>query len=139
MFLLKFGMKSSFTLHGTGQGQGQGNDGFLHYTMYCTHYTGTGTGNHCFLLCPFYSQSRAVCMGHKALFTLWKQLQFWVLKMPLPCGHLHLVPQYPFVTSAFDEDKIMKMMLLPLQFVHTATATILFSLFWCRQMLLLPV
>ena len=39
----------SFTLHGTGKGTG--NDGFLHYAMYCTHYTRTGTvtGNHCFL------------------------------------------------------------------------------------------
>ena len=35
-------------------GEGMGNDGFLYYTIYCTHYTrtGTGTGNHCFLLCP---------------------------------------------------------------------------------------
>ena len=35
---------------GQGQGQGPGNDGSLYYTMYCTHYTGTGTVNHCFLL-----------------------------------------------------------------------------------------
>ena len=27
----------------TGQGQGLGSDGFLYYTMHCTHYTGTGT------------------------------------------------------------------------------------------------
>ena len=40
-----------FTLHETGTGQGttgtgQGteNDGFLYYTMYCTHYTGMGQG-----------------------------------------------------------------------------------------------
>ena len=26
---------------GPGIGQGTGNDGVLHYTMYCTHYTGT--------------------------------------------------------------------------------------------------
>ena len=45
-------------------GEGMGNDGFLYYTIYCTHYTGTGTGtgNHCFLLCP--SLSHAVCMSH---------------------------------------------------------------------------
>ena len=37
---------------GPGLGQGPGNDVFLYYTMYCTHYTGkgTGTGKHCFLL-----------------------------------------------------------------------------------------
>ena len=39
------------------QGQGPGNDGFLYYTMYCTHCTGTGTWNHCFLLCPSRSLS----------------------------------------------------------------------------------
>ena len=27
---------------------GPGNDGFLYYAMYCTHYTGTGTGYHCY-------------------------------------------------------------------------------------------
>ena len=27
-----------------GQGQGPGNDGFLYYAIYCSHYTGTGTG-----------------------------------------------------------------------------------------------
>ena len=37
-----------FTLHGTGTGAGtrnrnrNGNDGFLYYAMYCTHYTKTG-------------------------------------------------------------------------------------------------
>ena len=54
-------------------GQGLGNDGFLYYTMYCTHYTGTGmgTGNHCFPSClsrslsQSRSRSRAVCMNHK--------------------------------------------------------------------------
>ena len=35
---------------GPGPGQGPGNDGFLYYAMYCTHYTGTKTCNHCFLL-----------------------------------------------------------------------------------------
>ena len=29
---------------GQGQGQGPGNDGSLYYAMYCTYYTGTGTG-----------------------------------------------------------------------------------------------
>ena len=33
-----------------------GNDGFLYYAMNCTHYTGTGSGNDCFLLC----QSRSL-------------------------------------------------------------------------------
>ena len=53
---------------GQGQGQGLGNDGFLYYAIYCSHYTGrgTGTGNHCFLLYPsrswslFRPRSRAV-------------------------------------------------------------------------------
>ena len=46
----------SFTPHGTGNGAGNGtethNDGFLYYTMYFTHYTGSGTesGNNCFQL-----------------------------------------------------------------------------------------
>ena len=30
---------------GLGTGQGTGNDEFLYYTMYCTHYTGTGQGH----------------------------------------------------------------------------------------------
>ena len=34
-----------YTVHTTqGQGQGPGNDGFLYYALYCSHYTGTGTG-----------------------------------------------------------------------------------------------
>ena len=33
---------------GPGTGQGTGNGGFLYYAMYCTHYTGTETGNHCY-------------------------------------------------------------------------------------------
>ena len=33
--------------------------------------------------------------------------------MSLPCEHLHLVPQYPFVTSIFDNTKIMNIMSLP--------------------------
>ena len=41
----------------------------LYYAMYCTHYTRTrtGTGKHCFLLCPYSSlpRSREVCMSHK--------------------------------------------------------------------------
>ena len=45
-----------------------------YYTMYCTHYTvtETGTGNHCFLLCPSrsLSLSRAVCMSHYTHFFL---------------------------------------------------------------------
>ena len=38
---------------GVCQGQGPGNHGLLYYAMYSTHYsrTGTGTWNHCFLLC----------------------------------------------------------------------------------------
>ena len=33
-----------------GQGQGPGNNGFLYYATHCTHYTGTGTWNHCFFI-----------------------------------------------------------------------------------------
>ena len=58
--------------HCTGSGQGPGNDGFLHYAMYCTHYRGKGTGtwSHCFLLCPSrsLSWSRAVCLSHYRCF-----------------------------------------------------------------------
>ena len=45
--------------HCTGPEPGPGNNGFIYYTMYCTHYTGTqkGRGNHCFLLCPSRSLS----------------------------------------------------------------------------------
>ena len=43
-------------LHCTGLGQGLGNDGFLYKTMYCTHYTVTGTetetGNHFVSIVP---------------------------------------------------------------------------------------
>ena len=35
------------------------------------------------------------------------------LKMPLPYGHLSLVPQYPFVTSSIDSTKTMKIMAFP--------------------------
>ena len=55
---------------GPGMEQGTGDNGFLYYTMYCAHYTRTGTGNHCFLLCPSrslslsHSRSRAVCLSH---------------------------------------------------------------------------
>ena len=40
-------INGSFTLHGTGNGNGAGNNGFLYYAMYCIHYTktGNGTGN----------------------------------------------------------------------------------------------
>ena len=54
-----------------GHGEGLENDGFLYNAMYCTRYTGRGTGkwNHCFLLCPSLSLSlslsRAVCLSHK--------------------------------------------------------------------------
>ena len=43
-----------------------GNNGFLYYTMYCTHYAGTETRNHCFLSCTFWSlsRSREVCLSH---------------------------------------------------------------------------
>ena len=43
IFILKQVMAHS---HCTGPGpdQGPGNDGFLYYTMYCTHYTGKGAG-----------------------------------------------------------------------------------------------
>ena len=54
---------------GPGTGQGPGNNGFLYYTMYCTHHA--VTGNHCFLLCKSQcpslslSGSQAVSMSHK--------------------------------------------------------------------------
>ena len=60
---------SSFTLHGSGLGQEPGNDGFLYYTMHCTHYT--GTGNNCFLLylsrslSLSRSQFHAVCISYE--------------------------------------------------------------------------
>ena len=61
---------SNYTGHG--QGQGLENDGFLYYTMYCTHYTGTWTetGNHWFLLglSRLLSWSRVVCMSHYNTF-----------------------------------------------------------------------
>ena len=38
-----------------------------------------------------------------------------LLKMPLPCEHLHLVTGYPFLMSTVDETKIIKFMSLPLQ------------------------
>ena len=71
---------------GPGQGHGPGNDGFLHYAMYCTHYKGieTGAGNHCFLLCSSlslslsWSRSRAVCISHNV--ELWD----WTLRLAIP-------------------------------------------------------
>ena len=45
-------------------------------------------------------------VARKAVFTLWRKRQFWALKMPLPYAHLYLVPQYPFVTSTFDDTKL---------------------------------
>ena len=82
-----------FTLHGTRNGIGKGNYGFLYYSMYCTHHTvtGTETGNHCFLLCPSQylslSRSRAVqCV--------------WAIS-PVPvqgqCEHFYLKPHNLFV------------------------------------------
>ena len=41
-----------------------------------------------------------------------------LLQMPLPREHLHLVPEYPSVSSTFDDTKIMKTRMysyLPLQ------------------------
>ena len=37
----------SFTLHGSGNGSrnGNGKNGFLYIMLYCSHYSGTGTGN----------------------------------------------------------------------------------------------
>ena len=35
----------SFTLHGNGTRNSIGNNGFIYYAMYWTHYTETGTGN----------------------------------------------------------------------------------------------
>ena len=45
------------------------------------------------------------------------------LEMPLPCEHLRLMPLCPFVTSAFDDSKIMKIMLLPSQCERALTVS----------------
>ena len=51
------GCNGSYTPHGTGNGTGTGNNGFLYYAMYCTHHTETGNGTraYCFLLCQSHS------------------------------------------------------------------------------------
>ena len=51
------------------------------------------------------------------------------LKMPSPCEHLHLVPQYPFVMSTLDDTKIMKFISLSLQCERVLTVSLIFSLF----------
>ena len=53
--------------------QKPGNDSFLCYAIYCTHYTGTGTGTwtivfYCAHPVPSLSLSRAVCLSHKLSF-----------------------------------------------------------------------
>ena len=69
---------------GLGQGQWPGSYVFLYYAMCCTHYTGTGTGrgNHCFLLCPSWSLSlglsrpHAACMSHNCRTQFCTQIKF---------------------------------------------------------------
>ena len=60
------GYYSSCTLLGTGTGTGVGtgteNNGFLYYTMYCTHNTGTGTGHHWFY-CAHPGPCPCLCPG----------------------------------------------------------------------------
>ena len=46
----KYESYGSYTLHGTGHGNGTRNNGFLYYAMHCTHYTETDNGTS--LLCP---------------------------------------------------------------------------------------
>ena len=41
---LLLGLMAHSHCTGPGQGQGPGNDGFLYYAIYCSHYTGRGTG-----------------------------------------------------------------------------------------------
>ena len=61
---------------GPGQGPGLGNDGFLYYTMYCTHCTGPGSDG--FLYYTMYCShctgpgtgKRWVSILHNVLYTL---------------------------------------------------------------------
>ena len=67
---------------GPGTGQGTGIDGFLYYSMYCTHHTvtGTETGNHCFLLCPSLSLSRSRSRAVQCVWAITGQHQVNVLQ-----------------------------------------------------------
>ena len=44
MVHVEMGLMAYSHCTGPGLGEGLGNDGLLHYAMYCIHYTGTGTG-----------------------------------------------------------------------------------------------
>ena len=48
-----------YTLHETGN---QDREPKVYYVMHCTHYTGTGKGNHYFLMCPSQSLSWVPCV-----------------------------------------------------------------------------
>ena len=52
-----------------------------------------------------------------------------MLKMPLPCEHIHLLPWCEFVTSTTDDTKIMKIMSLPSQceLIHLSTTLLVCS------------
>ena len=73
---------------GRGLGEGLGNDGLLHYAMYCIHYTGTGTGtgNHCFLLYPFRSDESVGFAGKLVIETK--------IRLYIHCIYLHTTNLY---------------------------------------------
>ena len=50
-------------------GTGTGNDGFLYYTMYCTHYTGAGAGNRFFSIVPVPVPVPVTCNVYEPLDT----------------------------------------------------------------------
>ena len=81
----------SFTLYGSGTGTATGketgNDGFLYYAIYCTHYT----GNHCLLLCS--SSSRTV-------YEPWINTHMGTFNTPLNLYHLWCVH-----TAQYETDK----------------------------------
>ena len=59
--------------------------------------------------------------------------KFWALNMPLPCEHFHLVPQYSFLTSTFDDTKIMKIVSLPSQCEQDFENSVFFRCCRCRS------
>ena len=87
------------------QEKGQGNDGLLYHTMYCTQYTGTGTGNLCFLLYSSRSQflSRLVCMSHNDD----RKQTFLLNNVPRTCRHLvsKLCTKCSVLTAKYNEHK----------------------------------
>ena len=92
------GYNGSFTLHGTGNGNGTGNDGFMYFAMYCSHYTGTGTGTgkwwisvlHYVLYTLHRDRDRWVSILHYVLFTLHRDRE-------REQGPLGYIPIFPFL------------------------------------------